>query len=251
VSNPNSPLTFSAAEASPPKPEAALPTPAGAPLSCAVCGLFRQRLLWVPSLRGWLALFVGCAIAGLVLVTGIYPFLAQNRPLPGSPLVVEGWGDDKVLQQSIREIQAGHYHGLFVTGGAITKGAPFSGFSTQAELGAAIIERLSGGAVKALPIPTPDVRKDRTFASAVALKEWMAAHGGIPAKITVLSVGPHSRRTRLLFAKAFGDRAEIGILAFPADGYDPKRWWIYSEGFRNVTSEAIAYAYARIIFWGE
>jgi uncharacterized SAM-binding protein YcdF (DUF218 family) len=251
VSNPDSPLIVSADEVSPPKPEEALPRPAEALPRCAVRGLFQQRLLWLPSLRGWLVLFIGSAVAGWVLVTGIYPFLAQNRPLPGSPLVVEGWGDDEVLQQGIREIQAGHYHGLFVTGGTISKGAPFSEFHSQAELGAAIIDRLSGGAVRAQAIPTPDVRKDRTFASAVALKEWMAAHGGIPAKITVLSVGPHSRRTRLLFAKAFGDRAEVGILAFPSDGYDPKRWWIYSEGFRNVTSEAIAYAYARIIFWGE
>ena len=73
--------------------------------------------------------------------------------------------------------------------------------------------------------------------------------GGIAPKITVLSVGPHSRRSRLLFQKAFGDSATIGVIAAPPQGYDSRRWWIYSEGVRTVISEAIAYGYARLIFW--
>ena len=65
-----------------------------------------------------------------------------------------------------------------------------------------------------------------------------------------MSSGAHSRRTRLLFQKAFGDGVTIGIVASPEREFDPRRWWTSSSGFRTVTSEIIAYLYARFIFRG-
>jgi len=52
----------------------------------------------------------------------------------------------------------------------------------------------------------------------------------------------------LLYEKAFGKGSEVGIIAVPDHGYDAKRWWASSKGFRDVTDEAIAYVYARLIF---
>ena len=31
--------------------------------------------------------------------------------------------------------------------------------------------------------------------------------------------------------------------------YDPKRWWCYSEGVREILGETIAYVYARFFFF--
>jgi hypothetical protein len=212
-------------------------------------GFFHQRVCWFPTLRGWLAILVILALSEYGAIHEIHPFLAPNEPTPAGAMVIEGWVDDVAVKDAIRWVRARHYHPLFVTGAPIVKGATFFEFGNIAELTAASVRSLSDGMVEAQPVPTPDASKDRTFASALALKDWMAAHGGIPPEITVFSEGPHSRRSWLLYQKAFGASARIGIIASPPVGYDPLHWWKTSEGFRTVTDEAIAYGYARLIFW--
>ena len=54
---------------------------------------------------------------------------------------------------------------------------------------------------------------------------------------------------RLLFQKALGDGIKVGIIAVPNPDYDPKYWWRYSDGVREVIGESIAYIYARLFFW--
>ena len=48
--------------------------------------------------------------------------------------------------------------------------------------------------------------------------------------------------------KAFGPSVKIGVISVPDPDYDPKHWWRYSEGVREVLGESIAYIYARIFF---
>ena len=63
-----------------------------------------------------------------------------------------------------------------------------------------------------------------------------------------MTEGPHARRSRLLFQRALGPQTAVGIIAIQPRDYQPTRWWRYSSGVRNVTSEFIAYFYAKIIF---
>ena len=98
-------------------------------------------------------------------------------------------------------------------------------------------------------IPTPYVRKDRTYASAESLQIWMREHGGIPKVINLITVGVHARRSRFLYQQVFGDNAHIGIIAVEDRNYDPTHWWQSSQGFRSVTDEMIAYSYARFFFY--
>jgi len=90
--------------------------------------------------------------------------------------------------------------------------------------------------------------KDRTYYSAVALKEWCASHHQALKSFDVVTLGPHARRSWLLFQKAFGSDARIGIIAVEDPAYEPGRWWASSEGFREVVGEGIAYLYARVLF---
>ena len=105
---------------------------------------------------------------------------------------------------------------------------------------------LDTNAVQAVPAPL--VRTDRTYASAVALRDWLHGHGGPVAGLNVISVGPHARRTRLLFERALGQGTTVGIIALEDREYDPGRWWKSSQGFRTVTGEWLAYGYARLLF---
>ena len=162
---------------------------------------------------------------------------------------MEGWAPDYVLAEGVNEFQRRHYNGLFVTGGPIDKGAPFCEQGTYAEFGAATIHRINSQVQMVQAVPAPLVRQDRTYVSAVALKQWTEGHGVIAKTVNVMTLGAHARRTRLLYEKAFGEGTKIGILAVDDLTFDSHRWWASSPGFRTVTSELLAYFYARVFFW--
>lgn len=214
----------------------------------AFLGLMRCRVCWVPTLRGWLVLFVLSAALFAGAIAGICPFLAVNDPRPGGILVVEGWVPDYVMKAVIAEYEQNGYTQLLVTGGPLENGSPLVDYATIANVGASIVHKLRPDLPNVHAVSAPKVKQDRTYASAVALKAWLQEHGQLPAKLNLVSAGPHSRRSRLLFQKVFGSDAEIGILAMEDDSYDPRRWWASSAGFRVVTGEAIAYVYARFFF---
>jgi len=211
-------------------------------------GLLTRRLCLCPTWRGWLVLLALGAMLGVGAVRGVYPFLAVNAPLPGGTLVVEGWGPDYVLARARAELERRHGDKLFVTGGPLEKGAPLSEYKTFAEMGVATLAAMGLSTNRLQAMPAPPVRHDRTYASAVALKTWWRGHGGLPAEVNIITVGPHARRTRLLFEKALSPEIRVGIMAVESQDYDPQRWWTTSPGVRTVIGEAIAYAYARIFF---
>jgi hypothetical protein len=202
----------------------------------------------VPTWRAW--------ILFLVLLTGLfflgrrfaYPFLAFNQPVSAEFLVVEGWAPKYALDQAVGEFHRGHYRTLFVTGGVIEEGSIFSDYKTYANLGATSLLKAGFPAESLQAVPAELVKKDRTYTSALALKQWMTAHGGIPPSFNVVSLGTHSRRTHLLFSMAFEKQAQIGMIAVVNRDYDPSRWWQYSQGVRSIIDEAIAYTYARFCF---
>jgi uncharacterized SAM-binding protein YcdF (DUF218 family) len=97
-------------------------------------------------------------------------------------------------------------------------------------------------------VPSRVMNRDRTYAAAVALREWFREHDIAAKSLNVLTENVHARRTRLLFQKALGDDVLVGIIAVPNPDYDSKHWWRYSEGVKGVISEGAAYIYARLFF---
>lgn len=218
------------------------------PQTC-IFGLLRRRQLCVPTRRGWALMLL---LAGALVLCGvrfIHPFLAVDEPVRGGFLVVEGWVPDAVLEEALKEYETHSYTGFFVTGGPLEKGMPFSEFGTYAELSASCLRVMSEGRVEAQPVSASGVVQNRTYSSAFALRTWGREHGRVASKINVVSVGAHSRRTRLLYQKAFGGAAEIGIISGKERGFDPARWWGSSAGVRAVVDEVVAYLYARCLFW--
>ncbi len=211
-------------------------------------GLLHFRRCAVPTWRGWVAMVFLGAIAGEVAVQEAYPFLAVNDSLPGGILVVEGWMDDQTLSGVLQELHRNRYEALYITGGPIAKGALFSEYKTLAELSVAGLEKVGVDPKFMHAVPSGPVQKDRTYSSAVTLKKWLVEHGARVTKINLMSAGAHSRRSRLLFQKAFGNDAKIGIVAMPETGFDSTQWWKSSEGVRTVVGESIAYGYARFLF---
>jgi uncharacterized SAM-binding protein YcdF (DUF218 family) len=210
--------------------------------------LFHRRPCLVPTWRGWLFLGLVLVTVTMVAIRGSYSFLAVNDPKPGGVLVVEGWAGDYALEAAVAEFKQFSYEKIYVTGGPIEWGAPLSEYKTYAELGAATLVALGMNTNVVQPVPAPKVKQDRTYACAVALKNWVDQHGIQLTRVNLVTVGPHARRSRLLFQKSFGDDLPIGVIAVPEPEYDARRWWRSSQGFRVVTGEAIAYLYARFLF---
>jgi uncharacterized SAM-binding protein YcdF (DUF218 family) len=212
-------------------------------------GLLCRRQCLVPTLRGWVLLALGFAALALLAARVLHPFLAVTDPVPGGVLVVEGWVPDYMLEAAIAEYKRDHYARLFVTGVPLQQGAPLSEYQNYAQLGAATLLKLGLSTNDVQAVPTGLTRRDRTYATALSLKSWWREHEMAPTKVNLVTGGPHARRSRLLFEKALGQGVTVGVIAIPANDYDERRWWNSSQGVRIVIGEALAYAYARLLFY--
>ncbi len=212
--------------------------------------LFRKRECWWPTGRGWLALFGLFAIAGLTVIRLTGNFLALNEPLAADALVIEGWIPDYAMQDAITEFRRGHYRYVVTSGGTIIDNPSWArAYETWADVAAADLTRLGLDAGSITCLPARKTSVDRTYCSAIAVRDWLNSPGGSSVRtINVYSLSAHARRSRLLFEKAIGGRAKVGVLAHPDYSYDCNHWWKTSEGFREVFTEAIAYGYVRCVF---
>lgn len=214
----------------------------------ACWGLFHRRECLVPTWQGLLLFTLFCVVLMVMAVLTVHPFLAVTEPVPAGVLVVEGGVPDYVLEEARVEFERHQYRRLYVTGGPLSHGGHLSDYKTYAELGAATLVRMGMRESALEAVPAPSVRRDRTYTSAVALKNWMLQHSASETSINLVSMGAHARRSQLLFQKAFGEDSRVGIIAIENREYDPKRWWQFSDGVRTVVDELIAYIYALVVF---
>ena len=98
-------------------------------------------------------------------------------------------------------------------------------------------------------VPSRVFARERTYSSAIALRDWFREHNLAIHSFNVLTQDCHARRTKLLYQKALGRNVTVGIIAVSNPDYDPKDWWRYSDGVREVIGESIAYIYARFFFY--
>ncbi len=212
-------------------------------------GLLNRRERWGLSWRGWLVMLLAILLSGTLLTLRIYPFLAVTDRVPTNVLVIEGWVHDFAIQAAVDEFRSGRYERVFTTGGPVSGlGEYVNDFQTSASVGAERLVATGLPAERVQMVPTRVLDRDRTYASAIALRDWFRAHDFHPKEINVLTEGPHARRTRLLFQRAFGGETAVGIIAIHNPDYDEKRWWHYSEGVKDVLNEGFAYVYARLFF---
>jgi len=98
-----------------------------------------------------------------------------------------------------------------------------------------------------IAVAAPDVMRDRTYHSALALKRWIDVNKIKAKRLDLASLGPHTRRSWILFQKAFGEEFEVGSIALSPEDYDPERWYNSSEGVRTTIGELIAYVYVVLL----
>jgi uncharacterized SAM-binding protein YcdF (DUF218 family) len=215
-----------------------------------IWGLLARKERLGLSGRGWLAVFfVLVSTAGFVLVN-IYPFLAVTKRVNADVLVVEGWIHEYAVGAAAEEFRDGSCRRIFTTGGPVSgNGGYVNDFQTSASVGRELLKKNGVPREAIQMVPSRVIGRDRTFSAAVALRDWLSSHKVQVHAANVLTEDLHARRTRLLFQKAFGDGVKVGIISIANPDYDAKHWWRYSEGFKDVISEAAAYVYARFLFF--
>ena len=204
----------------------------------------RYGLTWLGRIS-----FIFVAMLSLIICFHIiHPFLALNSPVNGDIMVVEGWLPYYALEEAVEDFQDGSYKLLVTTGGPLPQSSYLVEYGTVAELAAAMITKIGFDTNKLVPIPTPAVDSDRTYASAIELNKWLDSANMNIESLDIYSFGPHSRRSWLLFQYVFDPAIAVGIVAIENRSYDSRKWWKTSSGVRTVLSEIIAYFYARFIF---
>lgn len=208
-------------------------------------GLFRRKERWSLSSRGWALSLVATVLLVMATGAGIHPFLAVTARQDANVLVVEGWIPNYALEESIAEFKTGSY-GLVVTVGCqILSGVNVAEGDDQASYAAKRLTWLGLPREVVRAAPSSAKYRDRTYASALALRQWSEANNAPFSSFNLVTLGPHARRSRLLFEKAFGGKVRVGIISIENREYSPNRWWTRSEGVKEVVGEAIGYLYAR------
>jgi uncharacterized SAM-binding protein YcdF (DUF218 family) len=204
---------------------------------------FRRVTLLVPTWRGWLLLFVIAVCVVVPTVRALHPFLAINRQVPASVLVVEGWLPDDSLAAAAAAFRDGAYQWIVTSGGPIEKGRVLLEFNSYAELAAATLVRLGVPTNCLLVAPAPRASRNRTYQSALEVRRVLEQKK-IPLNgLNVVSQGTHARRTLLVYRKVLGTDARVGVIATPPLDYDEGHWWRESEGVKQTLMEFMGWTW--------
>ncbi|MGH8795790.1 MAG: hypothetical protein ACREXI_01930 [Caldimonas sp.] len=217
--------------------------------------LLRRRAVWLPTLWGWLLLIgIGAALlAGFGF--GVVGFLMPHEPARGPDgrgahiLVVEGWLDEADLDQAVAALRSRHYGRVLVTGGPIESWDDARVWKTYAARAAGYLRMRVPIGVDVIAVPAPATAKNRTYLSAVMVREWVRSAGIALDAIDLYSAGVHARRSRLVYRLAFGPTVEVGVLAAIPPGFDPQRWWSSSAGAKSVIGETLGLLWTECCFW--
>lgn len=206
--------------------------------------LLVRRPRWTLTWSGRLIL-LGCAVMlAIVLGRDLCAFLAVSSPVGGQFLVVEGWMPAYAYREAASVFVEGHYQTIVAA--TIDEDEWESTCGIREHFGKRILVEF-GVPEHSIAMPSADrVERDRTLHGAMAVKRWLESQGIRSTSIDLVSLGPHARRSHLLYEKALGDDFKVGVIAIADRRFDAKQWWRSSAGVRTVVGEMLAYLYARL-----
>ncbi len=216
--------------------------------------LFRRRQIWLPTWQGALLLVVVVSAASLFALRHLASYLAAHDPITtrdgrgASTLIVEGWLEEDGLDAAIAVIGRGRYERVIASGGPIDGWREDRSWPTYAERAADYLRRHGVTSIPVVAVAAPESAQDRTFLSAVVVREWLRRHGGTIDAVDLFSGSVHARRSRLVFRMAFGPEVDVGVFAAAPRRYALERWWTTSDGVKAVLDEAISLAWTACCF---
>src|SRR5438552_6675460 len=167
-------------------------------------GIVTRKERWGLSWRGWLLVMsTGLAVAYFAFLN-VCSFLTTTQRVDTNVVVVEGWVHKYAIRSAIEEYKSGSYQRVFTTGGpVIGNGGYVNDYNTAAGVGAELLKNFGLPSELVQMVPSRVMGRERTYSSAVALRDWFSGHNTGVHSINVLTEGAHARRTRLLYQKEF------------------------------------------------
>jgi len=200
--------------------------------------LFRKRPIWFPTLWGSLLILLLLILGSLYFLKQLAVILAPNQPAADRTyLVVEGWQDENSLLSALAMFHAEEYQYMITTGGPNDRFVNPAHASYAEQAGDFMLTQ-GLSAEQLIVIPAPESAQERTYLSAVMVRDWFTLHGVTLTELNVHTSHVHARRTRSLYQQAFPD-VNVGIYAAAPHNFELKQWWKSSDGAKSVITELI------------
>jgi hypothetical protein len=193
-------------------------------------------------LRAGIIALVGLLV--IVIASATLPaFLAVSAPSGRGVLVVEAWIPKASLMDAVRVFQSGDYQHLVLAGGPMRANEISSpAVGSYADAAEVEVKALNVSPDKVIRIPVSPA-SHRTFATAVAVRRWLATSQPSAKSVDVFTAGVHARKSWILFRYALGDGYRVGVIAGPEHSYDSHLWIFSTRGVRIVCRNVVGYIY--------
>ena len=173
-------------------------------------------------------------------------FFSLTRRVPADVLIVKGWIGSDGIRAAAWEFKKGGYRYIVLTGG-FTTGANEGDGLTYPEM---VRHELVGAGIpenQVIAVTTGEIEHERTFNSAVAAWRALQTRGVHATAINVLTLGPHARRTGLVYKKVYAPAIAVGIIAFVPSWYHSEPWWLSGQRTKCLLKETVGYPFELLL----
>jgi hypothetical protein len=194
--------------------------------------------------------------ATVAIAMPLHSFLAVDAPIGNGILVVEAWIPREALASVPQIFESGRYLRVVTVGGPVGADAAETYADVAAdELARAglapemvTILRVASGEPSHSQSPLPDAGlqvSGRTYASGLAVRQWLEESGTSVDCVDVVTIGVHARKSRVLFQHALAGY-RVGVVAVQEVDYDPRFWVLSARGIWIVGRNLCGYIYAKL-----
>jgi hypothetical protein len=208
--------------------------------------LLQRRSVPFPTLLGWSCLVVLIAAPCLFWLLCGESYLSPTERRPGDILVVESWIGISGLRAAAAEFKLDGSSYLIATGGLNNERWSEKRFS-YAEMARYELIRAGVPADRVIAAPAVEVDTQRTFEMAAATWRALNQMGRMNGAINVFTIGPHARRSRLVFTKVLRPDIKVGIVAWRPPSYESEPWWHSSERAGEFLKESACYFFELLL----
>ncbi len=181
----------------------------------------------------------------VVFILTIHDFLSINQPIKADILIVEGWVyTHPAIAEAAEEFKRGQYSLLITVGVPTTVEGRNLEQVSSAVLAAKQLQDLGVKKAAIVALPVPEVSEHRTYTSALTVKEWLKRSKTPVKGVNIFTIGPHARKSLILFTRALGSSYAVGVIAGTDEEYDPDRWWMSAKGIYVISRKLLGYLYA-------
>lgn len=204
--------------------------------------LLRRCTILCPTWTGSLCIFSILFIVAAAWINYGETYLAVTNRARADILVVEGWIGRNGIRAAVDEFERGHYRYIVATGG-FTSGRWIDKSASYAEMAAKEMIRLDIPKERIVVATSQNTESHRTFASAISVRRMLGDAGIKAESLNVFTLGPHARRSALVFAKVNSHGPQIGVIGWVPPDYKTEAWWNSSDRSRELLEETVAYFY--------